>query len=287
MNSQQVALLAKRLGIPRPAEIPGSRIWACQARVTPTMADDWLASFNSKNRNCRDGLVSRHASDMKAGRWIVSHQGIGFDEEQTISSGQHRLRACVLAGIPFDTLIFLNCPTAERNVIDQGAARNVRDVAKLGHGDPVTSDQVMAVRAMMWGIAGYSNTATAQETYELLIRYRKPIAFVLDAMGRKVKGITLAPVIGALCRAYYKMDHTELRKFIEVLVSGISRLRREEVVIQLREKLRKTPDAFSNRAGRVKAYGLTVAALLAYRDNELPTKLVVPDEEPFPLPNFR
>ncbi len=292
MNASQVLAFAKnRLHLVLvPLQIPGSQIWCCQVSVTPKMAADWLEQMNSKNRGLRSGTVARHAADMQAGRWVVSHQGIAFDEEGVISSGQHRLHACGRADVPMETLIFLNCPLAERKVIDQGALRNVRDIAALGHGDPCTTDEVSAARAMFYGIdIGATKRAdmTPQEVYEFIVQHRKAIRFVLQAIEKKVKGITTATVIGNLCRAYYRMDREDLRHFIEVLVSGICQRKRDEVIIKLRERLRTGEQDMRSRDARNRSYGLTAAALLAYQSNEQPERLTVVREEIFSLPAAR
>ena len=50
-------------------------------RVTPAQAKSWLASNNVLNRNLRHRLIDKYASDMKAGNWHISNQGIAFYED--------------------------------------------------------------------------------------------------------------------------------------------------------------------------------------------------------------
>ena len=60
--------------------------------VTPELAEEWLKN-RAPNRKLRGTVVDSYASDMSAGRWRLTHQGIAFDEAGRISDGQHRLAA--------------------------------------------------------------------------------------------------------------------------------------------------------------------------------------------------
>jgi hypothetical protein len=72
--------------------------------VTPDQALKWLEDTNTNNRSVRDIHVQRLASDMKNGKWRgFNGEAIRFDSLGRLVDGQHRLWACTVAGVPFDT----------------------------------------------------------------------------------------------------------------------------------------------------------------------------------------
>lgn len=268
-----------------PQAISGSKIYACETSIRPKVADDWLEKYNAKNRNPRQGVINRYANDQANGMWIVSHQGIAFDESKQLISGQHRLAAVVRSGVEIRSLVFLNCLAAERNVVDQTASRNVRDVAALGHGELIGSDVVSTARAMAYGSAVRRPVQmTPQETLTFIQTHRASLDFVLGKISQKVRGITSATVIGAICVGYYHLKRAEITHFIEVLVEGFTMNDRDRPIILLRNWLLENCSALRNSDGRAKAYLRTEAALLAYKNGDSPSRLEVPRAQIFKLP---
>jgi hypothetical protein len=291
MNAKEVAAFAAELGLPQPNQIAGSQIWAVQAKVTGKMADAWLTSFNNNNRGLRPGRADRAKADMKSGKWVVSHQGLAFDEEKQITSGQHRLRASSVSGVAFNTLVFLNCPVDERKVIDQGATRNVRDVARLGYGEDLSAKVVAVARSMAAGLGSTAEVRlTPQGTYDYVKLHQRALNFTLNCFptaGGNNSGITASATMAAFCRASYHLEHEQLRTFAAVLVSGISQRNRDAIIIRLRDRLRDTSLNNRNSAGRRLAYQLTEAALEAWNNNVIPDQLKGTKEELFTMPRSK
>lgn len=51
-------------------------------RITPAMATKYLATRDDAHqRKYRDGLAQNYAITMRNGNWLLTHQGIAFDEE--------------------------------------------------------------------------------------------------------------------------------------------------------------------------------------------------------------
>jgi len=286
MNASQVKDFCRKslhIGC-EPAPIPGCSIYAASIEVTPKMAADWLDKFNGNNRNLRQGKVKQHAADMSNGRWLLTHQGLAFDEDGWIVSGQHRLRGVVASGKTVKFVVFINCPKEERAVIDQTASRSARDVASLAYGDDVSALALAVCRTMKYGVKIRGNTQmTPQETYAFLQEHRTAIDYVLKLVTRKVVGITSASVLGPVCRAYYKMTREAIKEFMAVLIDGMSVRVEDRPVILLRNWLLENKDSLSNTAGRAKAYARTEAALQAFMEDESPVRLHEPREELFPI----
>lgn len=102
--------------------------------ITPKLAATYLER-NKNNRNIRDRVVEAYAREMKAGNWVVQHQGIAFNENGDLVDGQHRLHAIVKAGVPVQMTVTRGLPVECVGGIDQGAKRKFEDVLKMQYAD--------------------------------------------------------------------------------------------------------------------------------------------------------
>ena len=57
------------------------------------------------NRNVLQSNVDPIARDLEQGRWTVNGQTIKFDKDGYLCDGQHRLTACLQAGVALDTIV--------------------------------------------------------------------------------------------------------------------------------------------------------------------------------------
>ncbi|MDP2620568.1 MAG: hypothetical protein Q8P46_10395, partial [Hyphomicrobiales bacterium] len=74
-----------------------------RCRITPELAREWLEKTNRKNRPLSELKWTAYAVDMLEGRWQYNGDAIRFGSDGVLLDGQHRLMACVEAGIPFET----------------------------------------------------------------------------------------------------------------------------------------------------------------------------------------
>ena len=95
-------------------------------KVTPKLAYDWLQK-NARNRPPAPKVIERYAAAMKAGGWSLTGDPIRFTEAGVLIDGQHRLAACVLCGVPFESVVVTGIKPDAFNDIDQGYKRT------LGH----------------------------------------------------------------------------------------------------------------------------------------------------------
>lgn len=91
--------------------------------VTPEMALELLIKHNDHNRPITFGHVANLASEIDAGRWMLTHQGAGFDSHSGAQDLQHRFAAIVCAGKPIQLLITSGIPDDAFKVIDAGKPR--------------------------------------------------------------------------------------------------------------------------------------------------------------------
>lgn len=103
--------------------------------VTPEIAKEWLKKHNPSNTvHGPDGAMNwRAVNAIKAlmvdGKWKFHGQGIIFDSDGNILTGQKRLWAVVLSGIHQYFRISRGSPPDTADVIDRGHSQTSRDLA--------------------------------------------------------------------------------------------------------------------------------------------------------------
>lgn len=102
-----------------------------QTIVTPKMAKEWL-EHNPNNRHIKMSRVEAYVRDMKAGKWLLTHQGIAFDKDGNLLDGQHRLFAIALSGVPCMMTVFTDMPREYMVAVDTGGPRTSTDAFVVG-----------------------------------------------------------------------------------------------------------------------------------------------------------
>lgn len=119
--------------------------------VTPAMAKRWLTK-NTSNRNVSWVTVERYRRDMEAGLWHLTHEGIGFDTDGSLTDGQHRLHAIALlpdgASIPMQITTGLD-PEA-KFFVDQGRKRNAGGQLQIAKVKNATATAAGARFYLIW-----------------------------------------------------------------------------------------------------------------------------------------
>lgn len=97
--------------------------------ITPEIAESYLETNYENNRKLSQRIVNGYAEDMKRGNWLLNPAAhIVFCKDGTLYDGQHRLYACVQAGVPFVTYVTRGCDPRLYHVIDTGRSRTAADV---------------------------------------------------------------------------------------------------------------------------------------------------------------
>lgn len=111
--------------------------------ITPQWAKHILATKNKRNRPENSASARSYALDMKSGNWILTHQGIAFDENGNLIDGQTRLAAVVLSGCTIRMMVTTGIPVEQGNrhdptttmdVVDRGRTRGIGQQLQLSHG---------------------------------------------------------------------------------------------------------------------------------------------------------
>lgn len=100
--------------------------------ITPDMAKMYL-ECNSSNRKLSDKSVYLITKAIKNGEWVLSHQGIAFNENGVLIDGQHRLSAIVQAGIPCEMMVTRGVVEEAYHVLDIGKNRSVADLYSINN----------------------------------------------------------------------------------------------------------------------------------------------------------
>lgn len=102
--------------------------------ITPAIASE-LLMLNNNNRRVKKERIAVYASAMKRGQWAYTGDSIRVakndDGTDVLIDGQHRLLACVEAGVPFESQVISNLPASVFSVIDRGVTRTNGDVLKI------------------------------------------------------------------------------------------------------------------------------------------------------------
>jgi hypothetical protein len=240
------------------------------------------------NRPVHQSQVNKYAADMKAGRWGRHHQGIAFDKNGVLMDGQHRLWAVIESASTVMMPVTYGLDREAQLTIDSGLVRSTTDVAAIAGFDGVKPIHVGVVRAVVRGTSPTKTTYTRMEELEMLREHWKAIDFVVSNFPKqKMAGLSRAPVMGAIARAYYTQDHAKLQRFIEVIISGITQDPTEHVIIVLRNWLLSATKKAGGSLNSLEAYGKTARALQAYIRGEKIRTLYAATQDIFALPALR
>lgn len=132
--------------------------------ITPQMASQWLATSRTKNRFESATIVKRFAADMAGGKWQLNGESIVFDTTGSILNGHHRLRACVLAGVCFKSLVVNGVPPEHFACFDTGRARNSADVLDIA-GESNARALASLARAVHFWELGCDVTAFGKQSF--------------------------------------------------------------------------------------------------------------------------
>ena len=264
--------------------------------VTPDYATRVLGEYEKfcdehpderMNRPVNQATVNRYAEDMRHMRWGRNHQGIAFDKRGVLMDGQHRLWAVVESGMTVMMPVTHGLDREAQLTIDVGFRRSSAAVAAIAGFQGVRELHIATVRAMLRGVAPTRPMSTAMQDLEQLREHWKAVTFAIGLFpAAKISGITRAPVMAAVARASYSQDADKLRRFADVLATGLTSSEDEHVVITLRNWLTGATSGKTSGhdASSVETYAKTVRALQAFLKNEKIRILYAAATDPFPLP---
>lgn len=221
--------------------------------ITPKRAQELLDRHWVKENQRRpsQSTVDDYARTMRAGQWMLTHQGIAIDDKGELIDGVQRLLAISQAGCPIRMLItrdvISNGASAKHGMfaidaIDRGRNRDVGQQLQLRHG----YTNGTSVAAAAWAVLGMAchsvGIAQGRSTTGKALH-------VLDAFGNEIvhcvgskpnlPGLRQAAVLGGFAVAM-RVFPTDVKAAYERFVSGED-LRRGDPVYCLRNFLLSAP----------------------------------------------
>ena len=157
--------------------------------ISPPEAESILSRM-AGNRKRRKTYVDTLAADMRAGRWVDTHEPIAMSVDGNLIDGQHRLAAVVLSGVGqcFWVAVYDTHQTAIGLPIDRGVQRNNADLLGL---DLRVARIANAIYC--YGVAGVA-TARPDQIGDVAVKCREQIEAVILAArtNKRVKGSAAA-----------------------------------------------------------------------------------------------
>lgn len=277
-----------------------SKVTTELVRVTPEIAQSWLATYNTHNRGLRPNHVEAMSRDMRNGNWQMNGEAIKFALDGTLLDGQNRLSAVVASGATVEMLVVRGLNRESQESMDVGAKRSMADVLKL-RGEKNHTDLAAAVRGVaLWEmgmvrtkIGLTSSKATPAELLETLerhpeIREHIPIVQKLATKFGIPKGIGAALMV-----EFYRLNESDAFFFFERLLSGHDH-EEGDPIYALREWLIDQSKRRATLTPHLRAYQFAAIICKAwnkYQDGEPVLRLTFrmggPNPEEFPIPYSR
>lgn len=255
----------------------------CVMDISPATAAEWLGR-NTHNRKLIDSHVRRLANAMQRGDWKLTKDGVSFDTNGILQDGQHRLTAICKSGKTISLRVYFNEPVENVWVLDTGRVdRSTSDVISLaGNAGSVSKNEMATLRMMLNGLNGRTQR-TIQEEAALIATHREAITFSHNLLSRGPRGVCNARTRAVWARAFYSVDHEELKAAAKVLRDG-KECERDNPLRMLRDFFQEGGSRKKGDVGESSEYAKTERMLVAYLRHELPQRLTESSREAFPLP---
>jgi hypothetical protein len=185
--------------------------------VTPDLAAEWL-QHNTSNRALRRNVVAGYVDEMRAGRWRLVSDAIGFDPSGELINGQHRLTAVVESGVTCTFLVMHNCPAEAKDLIDLGCSRTVADTLRMMYGIDRASMITGAIRILDAFVDDRDLRVTVGHALGRWEAHADAFHWITHAMPGRAK-FSSSPVVAALVFAHRRCPPL-VEEFTSQLVFG-------------------------------------------------------------------
>lgn len=206
--------------------------------VTPEFAKRLLdKGVNENNRKISDAFVRRFANDMRNARWALNGEAIVVSACGKLNTGQHRLQACEVSGVPFVTFLTVGVERGARLTDGQGKPKRAPDYIQMSGVKQADSTKLSHIATGVIGLErGVINTnphvqnicvrgtePTSVEVSQYVDKRRDVLMHMLNIV--KNKGCVISPTRLAMVLTWLydngaREEH--LRLFAESLVNGAS-----------------------------------------------------------------
>lgn len=232
----------------RLSEIQNRRIDFKVMKITPDQAREWLVKNKHQNRPLNPNHVKNLSKEMLENKWDLTGEPIIFSDKGDLLEGQHRLNACVLAGVPFISAVEFGVDERTFLTMGTGRTRTLGDVFG-SKGEQNRSTLTATIGWIYRDLRGQWSSSIGpnnREGEQLLERFPEIREYVMRVSNKSHKTARLCPPsILAFCYwQFAQKDSLLADEFFDALLKG-SNLNEDEPVYLLRERLLQNRHAFS------------------------------------------
>lgn len=214
-----------------------------QETITPAKAAEYLAA-NTSNRPCSRGRVNELAGAMKRGEWMRNGDAIRFSEDGVLLDGQGRLKACVAAGVSFDSIVIRDLPRDTFKTIDLGKRRNMADLLSI-EGEKNTTCLARALRfLMMYESGSYTNATFSPKQLEDCLGRHPGLRNWISPHRGMYRVTSHAAMVLVVCYLGSLTRPDVAEDFVRLLLDGAG-LEKGSPVLTLRDRLQQDRAATS------------------------------------------
>jgi hypothetical protein len=193
-------------------------------KITPAKALQYIATVDmSKQRPLKQSKINDYASAMSHGHWVMTHQGIAFDDEGNLCDGQHRMHAVVKSGATVEMQVTRNLIQKQGDLftfdaIDQGVKRHIGEQLHVRHGVKNANHIASAVKKIVQlclnknPVMSVANTVAALKYYESELH-------VCHSLLSVTNGMTKAGILGPAALAL-RVGGEKVKSFVEKVGNG-------------------------------------------------------------------
>ena len=189
--------------------------------ITPAKAANML-KHNMKNRHLTTNNVKYYAKQMESGQWKVNGESIKFSKNGFLFDGQHRLQACILSGVPFETWVHYNLDESVFDTLDTGKNRSARDILSI-KGEKNTSILASSLRVIFFYDVGgmKSKGRLSNIDIELLLDEHPSSRDSAHFAASNKNGILSGTDLATFHYLFNRSDSSLCEDFFEKVVTGI------------------------------------------------------------------
>jgi hypothetical protein len=211
--------------------------------ITPEIAADIFAN-RAKNRPLKEHHAQVMAAEMRTKTYRPNGEPLIFNEDGELSDGQNRIRACIIANVPFETYCIFGIPKKYFPSFDQGKPRAGNDLAALMGFKSWNAVAATARLAIEYADGTIGRTGKGKFPNERLKVYlernrsglEEAVQYV-QSFKKDLAGLVPVSHVSFLFYIVREKHPAKAEEFIEKLSSGDS-LQRGSPILLLRERMR-------------------------------------------------
>lgn len=252
------------------------KITAKVETITPSKAKQMLERM-APNRNASERRVRVYSRAMASGDWKMTGEGLMVNGDGTLLNGQHRLLACIQAGVPFRTLVVRGVDHDAMAAMDQGRARTAAQILAM---DGVkNSAWLAAAAAWVWRLrnrAVYGESVTPQEVKGIISdepMLPRHVSECQSWWGTGNRAVSSTTIVAAVYHLACEIDEQEARDFFMPMLTGEMCSGNALILRRRLERQRTTGERKNERLAQADVAYLCIRAWNAERSGEQLRKL--------------